>query len=104
MVGWDIRTNDMIKKHMLYTYPLMYVENGIELAILSPNSLIYSHSIRVSENVFDDDSNFLKRQRYIKQCKQAAWNGWKNGYLRILRMRHDTKHKPSKKELKRTLP
>ena len=81
---------------------LTYVDSDIELPILAPNSLIYSDSIRVPENEFDDDdTNLLKHQRYIKQCKQAAWNHWKNDYLRALHGRHDMKHKPSKKELKK---
>ena len=82
--------------------PLMYADNDTELATLTPNSLIYGHSIRAPENEIDnDDSNLLKRQRYIKRCKQAAGNRWKNYYLRPLCERHDMKHKPSKKELKR---
>ena len=45
--------------------PLMYVDNDIELPILTPNSLIYGHSIRVQENGFDDDdTNFLKRESF----------------------------------------
>ena len=45
--------------------PLMYVDNDIELPILTPNSLIYGHSIRVQENGFDDDdNNFLKRESF----------------------------------------
>ena len=82
--------------------PLKYVDNDIELLIPTPNSLIYSHNIRVPENEFDDDdTNVLKRQRNIKRCKQAAWNRWKNDYLRAFLERHDMKHKPSKKELKK---
>ena len=54
----------------LNNIPLTYVDNVIELPIVTPNSLIYSHSIRVPENEFDDDE------------------------------RYDMKHKPSKKELK----
>ena len=85
----------------LNNIPLTYVDNVIELPILTPNSLIYSHSIRVPENEFDeDDTNLLKRQGFMKRCKQAAWNRCKNDYLRALRERHDMKHKPSKKELK----
>ena len=45
--------------------PLLYVDNDIELPILTPNSLIYGHSIRVQENGFDDDdTNFLKRESF----------------------------------------
>ena len=63
--------------------------------------MIYSHSIRVPENEFDDDdTNLLKCQGFMKQCKQAAWNRCKNDYLRALRERHDMKHKSPKKELK----
>ena len=83
--------------------PLTYVGNDIELPILTPNSLIYGHSIRVPENEFDDDDrNLLKRQRYTKRCKQAPWNRWKNDYLkallnyftrdRILNMSHQRKN------------
>ena len=44
---------------------LTYVDNDIELPILTPDSLGYGHSIRVQENEFDDDdTNLLKRQRY----------------------------------------
>ena len=69
--------------------------------ILTTNSLIYGHSIRAPENRFgNDDINLLKRQRYIKRCKKAAWNRWKNDYLRNLGERHDMRHKPWKKEVK----
>ena len=45
--------------------PLMYVDNDLELPILTPSSLIYGHSIRVQENGFDDDdNNFLKRESF----------------------------------------
>ena len=45
--------------------PLLYVDNDIELPILTPNSLIYGHSVRVQENGFDDDdTNFLKRESF----------------------------------------
>ena len=99
MVWWVIRTDDRINKQMLYKSlgnarliineleeialnieinlnkrPLTYVENDIELPVLTPNSLINSHSIRIAENEFDDDdTNLLKRQRY-KPCKQAVYN------------------------------
>ena len=46
----------------LINRPLTYVDNDIELPILTPNSLIYGHSIRVPENEFgDDDTNLSKR-------------------------------------------
>ena len=46
----------------LINRPLTYVDNDIELPILTPNSLIYGHSIRVPENKFgDDDTNLSKR-------------------------------------------
>ena len=63
--------------------PLTYIVNDIELSILTPNPLIYGHSIRIPKNELDhDDTKLLIRQRHIKRCKQAAWNSWKNDYLR----------------------
>ena len=84
MVWWVIRTDDRINKQMLYKSlgnarliineleeialnieinlnkrPLTYVENDIELPVLTPNSLINSHSIRIAENEFDDDDTNL---------------------------------------------
>ena len=78
---------------------LTHVDKDIELPILTPNPLIYGHTIGVPENEFDDDdTNLLKLQRYTKRCKQA-WECWKNDYLRALHERHDIKNNPSKKEL-----
>ena len=34
-----------------------------------------------------------KRAKYIKRCKNAMWNRWRNEYLRGLRERHILKHK-----------
>ena len=33
-----------------------------------------------------------KRQRYIKRCKDAAWNRWNKEYLHSLRERHTMKN------------
>ena len=48
---------------ILYNRPLTYVDKDIELPILTPNSLVYGHSVRVPENEIDhDDINLLKHQ------------------------------------------
>ena len=69
---------------------MTYLDNDTELRIVTPNSLIYGYSIRTPEHEFDDDDTNIN---------QAAWDRWKNDYLKGLHERHDMKHKPSKNEL-----
>ena len=69
---------------------MTYLDNDTELQIVTPNSLIYGCSIRTPEHEFDDDDTNIN---------QAAWDRWKNDYLKGLHERHDMKHKPSKNEL-----
>ena len=70
--GW--RAHQIVSCFFLIVQ-LHYVDNDTELPTLTPDSVIYGHSIRVPENESDDDdTNLLKRQRYIKRCKQSAWN------------------------------
>ena len=45
---------------------LTYIDNDIELSILTPNPLICGHSIRIPKNELDhDDTKLLIRQRRI---------------------------------------
>ena len=69
---------------------MTYLDNDTELQIVTPNFLIYGYSIRTPEHEFDDDDTNIN---------QAAWDRWKNDYLKGLHERHDMKHKPSKNEL-----
>ena len=54
--------------------PLMYVEEDIQMPVLTPNTLLYGQPLLVPEEDLDEDFPEMKRrQRYLNKCKDAAW-------------------------------
>ena len=83
----------------LNNQPLTYIDDDIQFLILTTNILIHGQPIKIPEEQFDDDGKIInddkvikKRQRYIKRCKDAAWNRRNKEYLRSLRERHNMKN------------
>ena len=78
---------------------LIYMEEDIQMPVLTPNALLYRQSIIIPQERLDEDTPEIKRrQRYITKCKKAAWKRWKKEYLRSLRERHSMMH--NTKEMK----
>ena len=74
---------------------LCYLEDDIQLPVLTPNSLLFLRSNQLPElephHLGEVD---LRRQaKYLQKCKQALWSSWTTEYLRGLRERHWMKHK-----------
>ena len=82
--------------------PLTYNKGVIEYPVLKPNSMILGREATVlEENPEDEDeSDWRKRQRYIKRCKDSTWRRWQRDYLIALRRKHDMKHKSNEKTIK----
>ena len=79
---------------LLNNQPLMYVEEDIQVPVLTPNTLLYGQLLLLPEEVLDEDVAELKRQQlYINKCKDAAWTRWTNEYLKALREKHYIKQK-----------
>ena len=71
----------------------MYIDDDIQFPVLTPNILIHGQPVIMPEEQFHDDAKVKKkRQRYIKRCKDAAWNRLNKEYLRSLRERHNMKN------------
>ena len=71
----------------------MYIDDNIQFLVLTPNILIHGQPITRVEEQFDDDDKVIKKQqRYIKRCKDAAWNWWNKEYLRFLRESYNMKN------------
>ena len=71
----------------------MYIDHDIQFPILTPNSLIYGQPITIPQEQLDNDDEVMKNwQRYIKRCKDAAWNRWNKEYMRSLREKHNMKN------------
>ena len=76
--------------------PLTYIEDDIQYPVIRPNSMIHGREKTVlEENPEDEDeSDWKKRQRYIKRSKDLTWR-WQREYLTALRGKHSVKHKSS---------
>ena len=82
--------------------PLSYIEDDVQMPILTPNSLMFGQPGLVpEEEIADiDDVVLRKRAKYVKRCKNALWERWWKEYLRGLRGRHNLKHKTRDQDLK----
>ena len=78
--------------------PLSYVEEDIQLPILTLNLLQSGHPNLLPEtrNHQLENQDLRRRARYLKKCKDALRGRWSPEYLRDLREQHNLKHKGSK--------
>lgn len=75
--------------------PLDYVEDDIELPILTPRSLLHMqpNALPELEPNHIQDYDLRKRAKYLGKCKDVVWSRCTKEYLRGLRERHHLKHK-----------
>ena len=75
--------------------PLTYLEDDIQMPILTPNAMMFVGSTFAPELAAHhlEDTDLRKRAKYLFKCKEAIWRRWLNEYLRSLRERHNLKHK-----------
>ena len=74
--------------------PLSYVEDDVQLSVLTPNSLLFGRSNELPETEPHhlDNKDLHKRAIYLKRCKEAVWKGWTGEYVKGLRERHRLKN------------
>ena len=82
--------------------PLSYVEDDVELPVLTPTTTMYGQSNLLPEEDVDvvEDADLRKRARYIRRCKDILWSRWTTEYIRSLRESHNLKHKTKELTLK----
>lgn len=107
LLSWTERQEVLLDtEEALNNRPLSYVDDDIQLPILTPNSFLYGQPNMPPElephRVQEHD--LRKRAKYLRRCKDALWLRWTREYLRGLRERHRLKHKgdmtyPSKGEV-----
>ena len=74
--------------------PLDYIEDDVQLPILTPCAMMFGQPRLVpEENPDEEDIDLRKRVRYLHRCKDVLWNRWTGEYLKSLRERHNLKHK-----------
>lgn len=75
--------------------PLGYIEDDVELPILTPASLMFQRTNQLPEEQTwrIQDPNLRRRAKYLQTCKDHMWDRWQREYLTALRERHNLVHK-----------
>ena len=81
---------------ILNNRPLGYVEDNIQLPVLTPNMIIHGTNITLPEDTVENDPDVnepkpSKFAKHLKKCKDSLWFRWKEEYLRALREKHNFK-------------
>ena len=79
---------------ILNNRPLGYIENDIQLPILTPNMLIHRSEVKLPKESLEDDPDVnemvpSKLAKRLKASKDMIWRRWKDEYVRALRERHN---------------
>ena len=74
--------------------PLSYVEEDIQLPVLTPQSMMFGQPNLLPEGDVDsvEDKEMRKRARYLRRCKDVLWSRWTGEYIKSLRERHNLNH------------
>ena len=82
--------------------PLNYIEDDIQLPVLTPNSLSFGGNHSIPEDDADniDETDLRKSAKYLSRCKDRVWQRWRSEYLTALRERHSHKHGSTASQLK----
>ena len=81
--------------------PLSYVEEDIQLPLLTPNLLQFGRPnlLPEPEDHHQENPDLRRRARYLAKCKDVVWKRWSTEYLRGLRERHNMKHNQRQQSL-----
>ena len=83
--------------------PLSYVEEGVQLPLLTPNTLLFgSPTLLLPEEDSSDVEvpDLKKRAKYLQKCKDLLFQLWTSEYLRGLQERHNLKHNTKQSVIK----
>ena len=82
--------------------PLSYVEDDLQLPVLTPNMMLISDRNALLEaNVHEIKERDLRtRAKYLNKCRDNLWKRWKTEYIRSLRERHNMKAKDKDQQIK----
>ncbi|XP_068735592.1 uncharacterized protein [Montipora capricornis] len=74
--------------------PLSYLEDDMQLPVLTPNTLLFgpSNVLTGTETHRLDNMDLRKRARHLKRCKEAVWKRWTGEYVKGFRERHHLKN------------
>ena len=57
--------------------PLCYVEDDVQLPVLTPSAMMFGQPKLIPEEDLDEeDADLRKRARYLRRCKDVLWSRW----------------------------
>ena len=70
--------------------PLSYIEDDVELPVLTPNSMLNINPSVLPELKphHIDNRDLRKRAKFMIKCKESVWKRWSREYVKSLRERH----------------
>ena len=73
--------------------PLSYLEDDVELPVLTPYSMLNIRPTQVPELEAHhlEDQDLRKRAKFLQKCKNVMWRRWSREHIRSLRERHVNK-------------
>ena len=82
--------------------PLSYVEEDVQLPMLTPNALLFGQPNLLPEMDPDrmEEADLRKRAKYLLRCKEVLWSRWTREYVKALRERHNLIHKTKSMSVK----
>ena len=82
--------------------PLSYVEEDVQLPMLTPNVLLFGQPNLLPEMGPDrmEEADLRKRAKYLLRCKEVLWSRWTREYVKALRERHNLIHKTKSMSVK----
>ena len=78
-------------KITLTNRPLGYVEDDVQMPLLTLGAMLYGHPNQLPEEQAEaiEDVSLRKRAKYLKRCEGVLWSRWTTEYLKALRERHN---------------
>ena len=75
---------------VLNNRPLSYIEDDVELPVLTPSSMLNINPSALPElrPHHIDNRDLRKRAKFMIKCKESVWNRWSREYFKSLRERH----------------
>ena len=103
MLSWSELSEVVLEiETQLNRRPLSYVEDDVQLPLLTPASFLFQRSNRLPEREpwREENVDLRRRARYLKACKDALWKRWSQEYLTTLRERHNLSNHGKPRPLK----
>lgn len=103
MLSWSELCDVVLEvETQLNRRPLSYVEDDVQLPLITQASFLFSKSNLLPEQEpwREADVDLRKRAKHIRACKDALWKRWTREYLTALRERHNLKLKGQTTSLK----